>query len=121
MRISRSELRKLISEMVNPNYKQDFGHESPAANKAQVIINTRGLDHVVKLVPITASFNPFDDFDKTTIDTLKKVGFWRDPLYYIETNSLDEAEEVLNALDGYNTFHNSGGNDFLVRTVFLRD
>ena len=35
--------------------------------------------------------------------------------------NFDDADEVLDALEGFNTFHNSGGNEFLVRTVFLRD
>ena len=62
-----------------------------------------------------------------TINHLKKVGFWRDPLYYIETGSYEEARELAQILDGYNTVHLSGGvpsyeePTFKDRTVFLRD
>ena len=127
MKLSRRQLRKLIVETINNSSRlregsaPDFGHESRAANKAQDVLNHRGLKYTVKLVPMTASFNPLDDFDASTIGTLKKAGFWKDPLYYIETNSFDEADEVMDALEGFNTFYNSGGNEFLVRTVFLRD
>ena len=133
MKIDRKSLRRLINrvvlqEMLNPRIGE-IGSDWPdaIAQKVQTLIEYEGLPFKVKQISIKADGSdqtPREGFDETTYATLLKVGF-TGTVYYIETDSNKTAGEVLKLVqmvvpDVQDTFFNSGGNDFLTRTVFFK-